>query len=123
MEGILTSYQEVISEMKELRTVKQRITKLGKLINAAGDTQLKALLERACAVMQAYDKTKVPVRGKTTPMSIYDFKERPIVALRQYCETHVIAGKPAWQVEAERQGWVEDWKVEAARHGWKPPSL
>ncbi|MDB5954098.1 MAG: hypothetical protein JWP60_706 [Ramlibacter sp.] len=45
---------------KELRTVKQRITKLGKLMNAAEDAQLKVLLERACAVMQTHNKSKTP---------------------------------------------------------------
>lgn len=118
----MTTYEEVITELKELRTVKQRITKLGKLMNAAEDSHLKALLERACAVMQAYDKTKVPVRGKTTPMAIYDFRDLPIADLRKYCEDRAETGKPAWQVEAESRGWVEDWKTEASRHGWTPPA-
>ena len=122
MENILTTYVEVIAEMRELRTVKQRITKLGKLMSAAEDTQLKTLLERACNVMQAYDKSK-KVSGKTTPMSIYDFKDLPIVQLRKYCEERAIEMKPGWQVEAERHGWVADWKAEATRQGWKPPTL
>lgn len=92
----------------------------GKLMNAAQDAQLKTLLEHACGVMQAYDKTKTPVRGKTTPMAIYDFKEQPIAQLRQYCEQRLVAKKLAWQVEAERQGWVQDWKAEATRQGWRP---
>jgi len=122
LEEVLTNYEEVIAEMKDLRTVKQRITKLGRLVNATQDTQLKALLERACAVMQVYDKAKTSIRGKTTPMAIYDFKELPIAELRKYCEARVIARKPAWQVEAERHGWVGDWKAEAERHGWRPPT-
>lgn len=119
----MTTYEEVIDEMKELRTVKQRITKLGKLMNGADDTQLKTLLESACRMMQVVDKSTAKIRGTTTPMAIYDFKELPMAQLRNYCEVRAKAKKPTWQVEAERQGWVEDWKAEATRQGWKSPTL
>lgn len=118
----MTNYDDVIVEMKELRTVKQRIIKLGKLFNEAEEVHLKSLLQHACAVMQAYDKSTKPIRGKTTPMAIYDFKEAPIAQLRQYCEAQMVAKKLAWQVEAEHQGWVADWKQEATRQGWTPPA-
>lgn len=126
----MTTYEEVIAEMKELRTVKARIPKLGKLMNAAQDAQLKRLLQDAVTVMQSLDLAKAPsprnkgvaVRGKTTPGAIYGATFPPLMKLREYCEARAHAQKPAWQVEAERQGWVSDWKAEATRNGWTPPA-
>ncbi len=119
----MTIYGEVIAEMKELRTVKARIPKLGRLANAAQDAQLKKLLDDAVKVMQSFDLAKSStVHFKSTPLAIYEATSpTPIVRLRQYCEAHAQTKKPDWQVEAERQGWVQDWKAEATKQGWTPP--
>ena len=127
----MTIYDEVIAEMKELRTFKARIPKLGKLMNAAQDAQLQQLLKDAVTVMQSFDLAKAPsprskgvtVSGKTTPFSLFEAtKPPPIVRLRQYCDAHAQTTKPDWQVEAESQGWVQDWQAEARRHGWVAPT-
>lgn len=119
-ESTLAIYEEVITELKELRTLTAHVTRLGKLMNGTTDSQLKALLGTAVSFLQAAHKSP-NVKGKTTPTAIYEYRHPQIQQLRSYCEALLSTNKPDWQVEAERHGWTANWQAEATRHGWTPP--
>ncbi len=116
----MTIYEEVLAELKALRTLTAHLTKIGKLQAVATDTQLKVLLGHAVSFLQGALKNP-NVKGKTTPAAIDTLTAQQIRQLRAYCEGHVGEQKPDWQVEAERNGWSADWQAEARRQGWSPP--
>jgi hypothetical protein len=116
----VTIYEEVIAELKALRTLTAHLTRLGKLSTVATDTQLKVLLGHAISFLQVAHMSP-GARGKTTPGGIEKLSSQQVRQLRTYCEGHMGASKPDWQVEAERNGWSADWQAEARRQGWSPP--
>ncbi|MGJ7558720.1 hypothetical protein ACSFBI_32535 [Variovorax sp. RB3P1] len=98
-------YEEVITELKELRTIAAHITALGKVMNNTEDQNLKTLMGNVItSLQQAHANPKV--KGKTTPGNLYNAQDVGIKALIAYCEKFRAAKKPEWQVLAERHGWA-----------------
>lgn len=100
----MTTYEEIISALKDIRTVSSHITNLGKVMNKTEDQQLKSLLGNVVTSLQNAHANP-NVKGKSTPGSLYNATDIGIKQVIQYCESLIVAKKPEWQVLAERHGW------------------
>ena len=100
----MTTYEETIAALKDIRTVSSHITNLGKVMNKTEDQQLKTLLGNVVSSLQrAHANPKV--KGKSTPGNLYNATDIGIKQVIQYCESLIGAKKPEWQMLAERHGW------------------
>ncbi|MEW5199330.1 hypothetical protein [Enterobacter hormaechei] len=97
-------YQETIHLLKKTQSVAKHLTELGKILTSTEDPQLKELVETVYGSLQeAHYKAK---SGKSTPLNLYSAQNNTIKRLISYCESHIQAGKPEWQVMAEKNGWT-----------------
>lgn len=97
-------YQETINSLKKTQTTAQHITGLGKILTSTEDPQLKQLVHTVYSLMQrAHLSAKT---GKSTPGHYYGSPDNAIRELIAYCESYIQAGKPEWQVMAEKHGWT-----------------
>lgn len=97
-------YQKTIDSLKKTQTAAQHISGLGKILTSTEDPQLQRLVNVVySSLQQAHKNAK---SGKTTPGHIYNSPDNAIRGLIAYCESHIQAGKPEWQVMAERHGWT-----------------
>ena len=97
-------YQETIDSLKKTQTAVQHITGLGKILASTEDPQLKRLVNAVYSSLQrAHQNAK---SGKSTPDNLYNNPNNTVRALIAYCESHIQAGKPEWQVMAEKHGWT-----------------
>ncbi|MGR0116419.1 hypothetical protein [Ralstonia pseudosolanacearum] len=106
----MTRYEEVISALKDMRTITSHITNLSKIQVKTEDNQLAALLGKLVTGLQQIHRnasaSKSKVKGLTTPGNLYDRPETEIRQLIHYCQAHILPKKPEWQVLAERHGWT-----------------
>jgi len=101
----LTTYEETIAALKDMRTVASHITNLGKVMNKTEDQQLNTLLGNVVISLQRAHANP-NVKGKSTPGNLYNATDAAIKKLIQYCEGFIAEKKPEWQVLAERHGWA-----------------
>jgi hypothetical protein len=108
----LTTYEEVIEKMKELKTIASHITAMGKLMNKTEDDRLRSLIADAITALQSALVPPPRVKGQPAPRSakgipgnLMNATDRRIQAVRQYCEQRIQAKEPEWMVMARRHGW------------------
>ncbi|MBN3044158.1 hypothetical protein H4F47_14675 [Pectobacterium brasiliense] len=97
-------YQNTIDSLKKTQTAAQHISGLGKILTSTEDPQLKRLVDVVYSSLQRAHRTAKA--GKSTPGHFYNSPDNNIRGLIAYCESHIQAGKPEWQVMAERHGWT-----------------
>lgn len=97
-------YQETIDSLKQSQTAANHINALSKILMSTEDPQLKRLVNAVYdTVRQAHAKA---TSGKSTPGHLYNDPHYATRNLIAYCESHIQAGKPEWQVMAEKHGWT-----------------
>lgn len=101
----MTTYEEVIAALKDMRPVASHIKNLGKLMNKTEDQTLKTALGRVITTLQQ-SHANPKVIGKSTPGNLYNTKDLKIKDLISYCEKLIGMKIPEWQVLAERNGWA-----------------
>lgn len=97
-------YQKTIDSLKKTQTAAKHITELGKISAATEDPQLKRLVDALLDRLQNAHATAK--KGNSTPKALYPLPDNAIRGLIGYCESYIQAGKPEWQVMAERHGWT-----------------
>lgn len=101
----MTTYEETIEALNDFRTVASHITNVGKIMNKTEDQQLKILLGNVITSLQRVHANP-KVKGKSTPVNLYNTPDTGIKNLIQYCESIIGTKRPEWQVLAERHGWT-----------------
>jgi len=97
-------YQKTIDSLKKTQTTAKHITELGKILMETEDPELKRQVNVVyCFMQRAHANAKA---GKSTPGHYYDDPNKAIRDLIAYCQSHIQAGKPEWQVMAERHSWT-----------------
>lgn len=99
----MSDYQNVIDEMRAVKTVAAHVTALGKIMNKTHDSVLQKLLATIIHSLQN-DLTSAK-KGKTVPMAINSSRDPDFIYILKYCNSAVGTQKPAWMIEAERNGW------------------
>ena len=97
-------YQETIDSLKKTQTPAKHITELGRILMSTEDPQLKRLINAVYTFKQQIHQKATS--GKSTPGHLYDDPNIATRKLIAYCESHIQAGKPEWQVMAEKHNWT-----------------
>jgi hypothetical protein len=104
----MTRYEEVMSALRDTRTIANHIANLGKIWARTEDQQLQILLGNVISTLQSVHASgvKAKAKGLTTPGNLINATYPAIRPLIQYCQSKIGAQQPEWQVLAERYGWT-----------------
>ena len=108
-ERVLNLYEDILKTTKEVKTIADHITALGKVRAKTEDNILLDKIDKVIGSLQI-SHTKL-TKGKSTPICLYKAKDIKVKALIDYCEKAVALKKPEWQVIAERNGWAPEKRV------------
>lgn len=100
----MTTYEETIGSLKEMRTIASHITKIGKIMNKTEDEKLRDLLGNLITSLQKAHANP-NIKSKSTPGNLYNANSIYVKHVINYCNNFIEEKKPEWQILAERHGW------------------
>jgi hypothetical protein len=98
----MTVYSEIITSAKEIKTIAQHLSSIGKLRAKTEDTTLVQLIDFLTGELQQAHATS---KSKSTPLALSASHARSVTDLLKYCQRATRTKKPEWQILAERNGW------------------
>nr|WP_086941006.1 hypothetical protein [Thaumasiovibrio occultus] len=97
-------YDETIAALKEMNTIANHITSLGRVMNITNDKDLHARLDKVIKLLQRMH-VNPRFKYRSTPVNLIGSQNPTVKDLSKYCIERASAKKPEWQVVAERHGW------------------